>query len=152
MSCHILVLEWIYTLQLPECQGTGCSKQTRYWKLKRLTLKFVCDKIKTYCQMHHTNRHSQHSSIIWQVGLNGWVFVYELGGCGFQSRCNHLNFRYRACLSKQFLGIQATAECRFTLKQVCDMIKNTQPKALASLAKWLCVHIGTKWLWIRIPL
>ena len=123
LSCHILVLEYIYTLQLPECQGTGCSKQTRYWKFTWFTLKRVCDMIKTYCQMHHTNKYSQHSSIIWQVWLNGWVFAYELGGCGFQSRCNHLSFRYCACLSKQFLGIQATTACRFTLKQVCDMIK-----------------------------
>ena len=28
---------------------------------------------------------SQHSSIIWSVWLNGWVFVYELSGCGFES-------------------------------------------------------------------
>ena len=27
----------------------------------------------------------------------GWVFVYELSGCGFESRCSHLNFRFRAC-------------------------------------------------------
>ena len=26
------------------------------------------------------------------VWLNGWVFVYELSGCGFESRCNHSNF------------------------------------------------------------
>ena len=32
------------------------------------------------------------------VWLNGWVFVYELNGCGFESRCGHLIFRYRACL------------------------------------------------------
>ena len=30
----------------------------------------------------------------WPVWLNGWVFVYELSGCGFESRCYHLNFRY----------------------------------------------------------
>ena len=24
------------------------------------------------------------------VRLNGWVFVYELSGCGFESRCSHL--------------------------------------------------------------
>ena len=22
---------------------------------------------------------------------NGWVFVYELSGCGFESSCSHLN-------------------------------------------------------------
>ena len=37
------------------------------------------------------------------VGLNVWVFVYDLIACGFESRCCHLNFRYRACLSKEFL-------------------------------------------------
>ena len=32
--------------------------------------------------------------------LNGWVFVYELSGCGFESRCCHLNFRYHACFEQ----------------------------------------------------
>ena len=26
LSCHVRVWEWIHTLQLPECQGTPCSK------------------------------------------------------------------------------------------------------------------------------
>ena len=30
------ILEWIYTLQLLECQGTTCSKQTRYLTFKWL--------------------------------------------------------------------------------------------------------------------
>ena len=30
------------------------------------------------------------------VWLNGWVLVYKLSGCWFESRCSHLNFRYRA--------------------------------------------------------
>ena len=47
----------------------------------------------------------------------------ELCGCGFESRCSHLKFRFRAYLSKKFLGIQATIECGFTLKRVRDMIK-----------------------------
>ena len=29
------------------------------------------------------------------VWLNGWLFVYELSGCGFKSRCSYLNFRHR---------------------------------------------------------
>ena len=28
LSCHIVFSELIYTLQLPECQGTPCLKQT----------------------------------------------------------------------------------------------------------------------------
>ena len=53
------------------------------------TLKRVRDMIVTYGQMDHTDKYSQHSLIIWPVWLNGCVFVYELSGCGFESRCSH---------------------------------------------------------------
>ena len=43
-----------------------------------------------FFQMHHTDKYSQHSSIIWPVWLNGWVFIYELNGCGFESSCSHI--------------------------------------------------------------
>ena len=67
----------------------------------------------TYSQMHHTDKYSQHSSIIWPVSLNGWLFVYELIDCGFESRCT--------CFEQEFLDTKATSECRFTLKCVRDM-------------------------------
>ena len=35
------------------------------------------------------------------ICLNGWVFLYELIGCGFESRCSHLNLRYRACFEQE---------------------------------------------------
>ena len=62
-----------------------------FFVIKCFTLKLVRDIIKTYSQMHRIDNSSQHSSIIWPVGLNGWVFVYERNGCGFQSCCCHLN-------------------------------------------------------------
>ena len=74
--CHVRVSEWIYTLQLPECQGTLCSKQARYPKFK--------------WKQQHLNPQPHHSSIIWPVWINGWVFVYELNGCEFKPRCCHL--------------------------------------------------------------
>ena len=38
MSLHVTYafLEWIHTTELPECQGTPCSKQVRYLKFKWL--------------------------------------------------------------------------------------------------------------------
>ena len=51
------------------------------------------------------------------------MFVYKLSGCGFESRCSHLNVRYRVCFVQGVPDIQATTECRLTLKQVCDMIR-----------------------------
>ena len=34
------------------------------------------------------------------VWPNGWVFVYELSGSGFQSSCSHLNFRFHTCFKQ----------------------------------------------------
>ena len=61
------------------------------------TLKLVRDMIITYSQMHHTDKYSQHSLIIWPAWLIGWVFVYELSGCGFECSCSHLNLRFCTC-------------------------------------------------------
>ena len=52
---------------------------------------------------------SSKTNTVWP---NGWVFVYELSGPGFEFSCSHLNF------SKEFLDIQATIECGFTLKVI----------------------------------
>ena len=60
----------------------------------RCTLKRVRNMIKTYNQMHRSDKFSQCSSIIWPVWLNDSVFVYELNGFGFGFRCSHPNFRY----------------------------------------------------------
>ena len=89
----------------------------------RFTLKLVRDMIKTYSQMHRTGKYSQQSSIIWPVGTNGRVLVYELSCCGFESRCSRLIFRYGACFEKGVPSHSGKLECGFTLKLVRDMIK-----------------------------
>ena len=73
--------------------------------------------------MQRTDKYSQHSSIILPVWLNGWVFVYELSCCGFESHCSPLNFRDHLSDEQDVLDIQATIECRFTLECVRDMIR-----------------------------
>ena len=66
----------------------------------RFTLKPVHNMIITYSQMRRTDKFSQHSSIIKPVWVSGWVFVYEVSGCAFESRCCHLNFRYGVCFEQ----------------------------------------------------
>ena len=78
-----------------------------------------------YSQMHRTDKYSEHSSIIWSVWPNGWVFVYELSSSGFESSCSHLTFRFRACFEQ---GAQATIEYGFTLKYVRDMTRTYSHK------------------------
>ena len=76
----------------------------------------------TYSQMNHTDKYSKHSSIIWPVWLNGWVFDYELSGCGFESSCSYLILDFTPASSMEFLDIQATIKCGFTLTCVRNMI------------------------------
>ena len=50
------------------------------------------------------------------------MFVYRISGCGFDSRYRTSTSDIAPVLSKKFLDIQATIECRFTLKHVSNMI------------------------------
>ena len=50
-----------------------------------LTDKCVRDMVITHTHMHRTDKFS----VIWPVWLNGLLFVYELSGCEFESRCCH---------------------------------------------------------------
>ena len=101
------LLEWIYTLSLLECQGACCSKLAkkcfRYcacfeqgipWHSSNNRVKIhsknACVMIKTTL-MHYTDKYSQHSSIIWPVWINSWIFVYELSACGFGSCYSYLS-------------------------------------------------------------
>ena len=80
----LLSLQMWYLLQ------TSSSLTFRQTTECGFTLKLVRDVIITYSQMLSTDKYSQHSSIIWHVWLNGWVFVFELSGCRFESRCCQL--------------------------------------------------------------
>ena len=65
-------------------RNNACFKEGVPWGCN-FTFKRVYDMIITYSLMHRTDKYSHCSSIIWPVWLNGWV--YELSGCGFESRC-----------------------------------------------------------------
>ena len=75
LSCHVRVSESIHTLYTVQ--------------------------ISTQSTARCTDKYSEHSSIIWPVLANGWVFVYELNGPGFQSSCSHLNFTFRVCFERR---------------------------------------------------
>ena len=119
------------------------------------TLKYVRDMIITYSQMHLTDKYSQHISIIWRFRLNGWVFIYKLSDCGFESRSYHLNLRYRGCFEQgvpwhsRNYRVWIHSETRVWHDNNVQA-NATQLNHLASLAKWLSVRLRTKWLWVRI--
>ena len=105
--CAHLWTKWLWVrvqLQSLKFQIWHLLQARRFLTFRQLehgfTMKRVCDMIRTYGQMHCTNRYSQHSSIIWPDWANGCVFVYKLSGCGFKSSCSHLNFRFRTCFKQ----------------------------------------------------
>ena len=51
------------------------------------------------------------------------MVIYELSGFGLESRCNLLNFRFRACFEQEFLDIRVTIVCGFTMKPVRGIIR-----------------------------
>ena len=64
------------------------------------TLKHVRDMIRTYSQIHCTDKCPQPCTIVCKGWLNGWLFVYELSCCRLESRCSNLNFRFRVCFEE----------------------------------------------------
>ena len=52
-----------------DCMFLSCH--VRVWEC----IKRVRDMTRTYSQMHRTDKYSEHSSVIWPVWPNGWVFV-----------------------------------------------------------------------------
>ena len=77
------------------------------------TLKRAHDMITTCSQKHYADKYPQHSSVIWPVSLNGWVFVCKLSGCGFESTSG-CGFYFWATLG-----------CRLTLKRVRYIIRTS---------------------------
>ena len=62
--------------------------------------------------MHRTDKYSRQSTILWPVWLNGSVFVYELSGCEFKSRCCH--YDSPRCFWKSRLGDNLTSPSQAT--------------------------------------
>ena len=64
---------------------------------------YVLRLIFMYCKevtLSDCNGAQTHNHLVRKRALNGWVFIYELSGCGFESPCSHLNFRFRACFEQ----------------------------------------------------
>ena len=128
------------------------------------TLKCVCDMIRRSSQLHHTDKFSEHSSFIWSVWPNGWVFLCELTGSGFKCSWSHLNFTWRACFAKGVpwhsgnYSMRIHSETRTWHDKNIQSIRpykkelRTQLSHLVSLAKCLSVSSPTKCFWVQVEL
>ena len=104
----------------------ACFEQGIPWKSSNytecgFTLKFICDKTRTYSEIYRTDKYSEHSSITWSVLPNGWVFVYKLSGSGFKSSWIDLNFNFCACFQQEVPWHSSNYRVWNNLKCVHDM-------------------------------
>ena len=124
LSCHVRVSEWIYTLYLPECQGTLSHHngiQTHNNLVRKRILSYLAKLAK------------------W---LNGWVFVCELSRCGFESCCRHPNFHlllFRVHSLLVTCSVLIVNRC----KTAREMLKNHL---------WLVAKITRYWLQTFLPI
>ena len=69
-------------------------------------IELCCEYLSVWCiwlyvlALSHTHFRVNPHSIVWPVWLNGWVFIYELSGCGFESSCSHLNCWFCTCFEQ----------------------------------------------------
>ena len=89
LSCHVRVSDFAYASR-KDFVDIQAAMECGF------TPKCILDMIRTYSQMHRTDKSSLHSPNIWPVWLNGWVLLYELSACGFESSSSHLDFRFRS--------------------------------------------------------
>ena len=89
------------------CLKFGDKSSTAVTKLVLKAKVTICSTIKETLLLFDSNEIRTHDHLVCkrtlnhlEIWLNGWVFVYELSGCGFESRYCHLNFRYGACFKQ----------------------------------------------------
>ena len=56
--------------------------------------------VKCNIQISIHNTAQSFGKTVRSVWLNGWVFIYEISGCGLKSCCSHSNFRFHACFEQ----------------------------------------------------
>ena len=83
------------------------------------------------------------------VWVNGWVFIYELSGCGFKTCCSHLNFRYCACFEQGFPW--HSGNCRVCIHSKMRMWHDKNTYAFLWLTSlFILVHKKTKKKFVSI--
>ena len=90
--CIHLLFDWF--------SGENCilftffyTKDDRFWQIKKKH--DLWNNRFSDCNWTWTHNHLVH-----KLTLNGWVFIYELSGCGFESNCGHLNVRFCVCFEQ----------------------------------------------------
>ena len=105
LSCHVHVSEWM-NVKEPLAQN-----RHGIWSLGDCNRTQVHNHLVCKWTLNH---------LATLVRLNGWVFVYEVSGCGFKSRCSLLNFLniYQASKFQVFTKINGSFPYSFEVSNL----------------------------------
>ena len=126
MYCMIMII--VISPYLVRIEENTDQKKTLNTDTFYAAMVLVSEKMIDSNEIRTRNHLVRRQTLTYLVEFSDWVFIYELTGCGFESRCCHLNFKISFNFSSNmFLDIQTTIECRFTLKSVREMIIRYSP-------------------------
>ena len=78
--------------------------------------------------MYRTDKYLEYRSIIWPVGPNGWVSVYELIGSGFKSSCSQNElFGLLLDISPKYFIFSKTFSSEFLYVEIWFTDQNSKP-------------------------
>ena len=128
------------------------------------TLTCLRDMMITCSQTHSTEKNSKQSSIIWPFLLNGWVLIYKIRYCAFESCYSQLNVIFHVCFTEEVPWHSGSYRvwicskiCTWHVKKIqwnapYLLLLTTQLSHLAIFGKRLNVHLPIKWLFGRLLL
>ena len=94
LPCHVRIFEWIYTLQLPLCQGTPCPKQTQYLigRGGRALILTYLDGPVTDAFPHHWLYIFNFGHFQGEMGGQSWTKSANVGSVSFSWKLESFNF------------------------------------------------------------
>ena len=94
LPCHVRISEWIYTLQLPLCQGTPCLKQAQYLKGRggRALILTYLDCPVTEVFPHHWLYLFNFGYPQGEMGGQSWTKSANFGSVSFSWKLESFNF------------------------------------------------------------
>ena len=111
------------------------------------TLKCKCDMIITYSHMNRKGKHSQHSSIIWPICLNGLVFFDKLSHCvknvGIRSYSGTYFPAFGLNMERYSVSLRIQSECRKIRAKITPNTDTFQAVSSCRLES-CCIHLNIR--------
>ena len=107
LQCHVRIFEWIYTLELPRCQGTPCPEQAQYLKGRwgRALILTYLDSPVTEVFPHHWLDLFNFGHLQGEMGGQSWAKNANFGSVSFSWKLESFNCFHATLLFARVLPL-----------------------------------------------